>query len=41
MIVEARGLGKVFPMPAGPVTALQDASIRIHPGDYIELSWTQ
>jgi len=37
VIVEARGLGKVFPMPAGPVTALRDASIRIHPGDYIAI----
>jgi putative ABC transport system ATP-binding protein len=35
--VEARGLGKVFPMPAGPVTALQDASIEIHTGDSIAI----
>ena len=37
MIVEARGLGKVFPMRAGPVTALQDASLEIHGGDYIAI----
>ncbi len=37
MIVEARGLGKVFPMPAGPVTALADASLRIDRGDYIAI----
>jgi putative ABC transport system ATP-binding protein len=37
VIVEAQGLGKVFPMPAGPVTALQDASIRVQPGDYIAI----
>jgi putative ABC transport system ATP-binding protein len=33
-IVEARGLGKVFPMPSGPVVALREASIRVEPGDY-------
>jgi len=33
-IVEARGLGKVFPMPSGPVVALREASIRVAPGDY-------
>ena len=37
MIVEARELGKVFPMPAGPVTALQDASLEVHAGDYIAI----
>ena len=37
MIVEARGLGKVFPMPAGPVTALSDASLRVDGGDYIAI----
>jgi predicted ABC-type transport system involved in lysophospholipase L1 biosynthesis ATPase subunit len=33
-IVEARGLGKTFPMPSGPVVALREASIRVGPGDY-------
>lgn len=37
MIVEARGLGKVFPMAAGPVTALQDASLKVHEGDSIAI----
>jgi putative ABC transport system ATP-binding protein len=34
-IVEARSVSKVFPMPAGPVTALRDVSLRIAPGEYI------
>jgi putative ABC transport system ATP-binding protein len=33
-IVEARGLAKVFPMPAGPVRAVHDVSLTIHSGDY-------
>jgi ABC-type lipoprotein export system ATPase subunit len=37
VIVEARALGKVFPMPAGPVTALQDASLDIRERDYIAI----
>ena len=37
MIVEARGLGKVFPMAAGPVTALQDASLKVREGDSIAI----
>jgi putative ABC transport system ATP-binding protein len=37
VIVEARGLGKVFPMAAGPVTALQDASLEVYKGDYIAI----
>ncbi len=34
-IVEARGLRKEFPMPAGPVTALQDVDLRVEPGEYL------
>jgi putative ABC transport system ATP-binding protein len=34
-IVEARGVSRVFPMPAGPVAALRDVSLRIGPGEYI------
>ncbi len=34
-IVEARNVSKVFPMPAGPVTALRDVSLRIERGEYI------
>ena len=36
-IVEARGLTRVFPMPAGPVTAVREASLRIDAGDYIAI----
>jgi len=35
VIVEARRISRVFPMPAGPVTALQDVSLRLSPGDYV------
>ena len=35
MIVEAREITKVFPMPAGPVTAVHDVSLRIEPADYV------
>jgi putative ABC transport system ATP-binding protein len=34
-IVEARHVSRVFPMPAGPVTALDDVSLRIEAGDYL------
>jgi putative ABC transport system ATP-binding protein len=34
-IIEARNVSKVFRMPAGPVTALKDVSLRIEPGEYI------
>jgi putative ABC transport system ATP-binding protein len=34
-IVEARQVSKVFPMAAGPVTALRDVSLRIAPGEYL------
>ena len=37
-IVEARGLGKVYPMPAGPVEALREVSLRVEPGDYVAIS---
>jgi len=30
--VEARGISRVFPMPAGPVTAVRDVSLRIEAG---------
>ena len=33
-LAEARGLAKVFPMPAGPVHALSDVSLVIEPGEY-------
>jgi putative ABC transport system ATP-binding protein len=34
-IVEARQVSRVFPMPAGPVSALRDVSLRIAKDDYI------
>lgn len=34
-IVEARNVSRVFPMPAGPVAALRDVSLRIAAGEYI------
>ena len=37
-IVEARGVGKVYPMPAGPVEALREVSLRVEPGDYVAIS---
>jgi len=37
-IVEARGVGRVFPMAAGPVTALRDVSLRIDAGDYVAIT---
>ncbi len=36
-IVEARGLTRVFPMQAGPVTAVREASLRIESGDYVAI----
>ena len=37
-IVEARGVGKVYPMPAGRVEALRDVSLTVEPGDYVAIS---
>jgi putative ABC transport system ATP-binding protein len=37
-IVDARGISRVFPMPAGAVTALRDVSLRIEPADYIAIT---
>jgi ABC-type lipoprotein export system ATPase subunit len=36
-VVEARGISRVFPMPAGPVTAVADVTLRIAPGDHIAI----
>ena len=36
-IVEATHVGRVFPMPAGPVTAVADVTLRIAPGDHIAI----
>ena len=37
-IVEARELTKIFPMPAGPVVALDAVSLSIDAGDYVAVS---
>ena len=37
-IVEARGVTKTFPMPAGPVTALCDVTLQIDRGDYVAIA---
>ena len=36
-IVEAHALTRVFPMSAGPVTAVREASLRVDRGDYIAI----
>jgi putative ABC transport system ATP-binding protein len=36
-IVEARGLTRVFPMHAGPVTAVREVSLRVEAGDYLAI----
>ena len=37
-IVEGRDLTRVFPMPAGDVTALGHVSIRIEPGEHVAIT---
>jgi putative ABC transport system ATP-binding protein len=34
-VVEALGVSRVFPMPAGAVTALADVSLRVEAGEYL------
>jgi putative ABC transport system ATP-binding protein len=36
-VVEGREITKVFPMAAGPVTAVQDVSLRIEPAEYVAI----
>jgi putative ABC transport system ATP-binding protein len=36
-IVEARGLTRVFPMHAGPVTAVREVSLRVEAGEYLAI----
>jgi putative ABC transport system ATP-binding protein len=38
VIVDAAGVSRVFPMPAGPVTAVRDVSLRIAAGEHIAIS---
>jgi len=37
-IVEASGLCKTFPMPAGPVVAVDDVTLRVAAGDYLAIT---
>ena len=37
-IVEATNISRIFPMPAGPVTAVADVTLRIAPGDHLAIS---
>jgi putative ABC transport system ATP-binding protein len=37
-IVEARSVTRTFSMPAGPVVAVRDASLRIEAGDHVAIS---
>jgi len=36
-VVEARGVSRVFTMPAGPVRALTDVSLAVAPADYVSI----
>jgi putative ABC transport system ATP-binding protein len=36
-IVEARNISRVFPMPAGPVTAVADVTLKVLRGDHIAI----
>ena len=38
LIVEAVELSRIYPMPAGPVTALRDVSLRVRHGDYLAVT---
>jgi putative ABC transport system ATP-binding protein len=38
LIVEARGIWRVFPMPAGPVAALRDVTIDVGEGEYVAIT---
>jgi ABC-type lipoprotein export system ATPase subunit len=37
-IVEARAVSRSFPMPAGPVTALREVSLRVDAADYVAIT---
>src|SRR5690348_3159261 len=36
-IVEAHHVSRIFPMPAGPVTAVADVTLEIAPGDHVAI----
>jgi len=37
-VVEAQGVSRVFPMPAGAVTALRNVSLQVDRGDYVAIT---
>jgi putative ABC transport system ATP-binding protein len=37
-IIDAHAVSRIFPMPAGPVTAVRDVSLRIQAGEHIAIS---
>lgn len=37
-VVEARAVSRVFPMPAGPVTALHEVTMRVEAGEYVAIA---
>ena len=37
-IVEARGISRIFPMPAGPVPALRDVTMAVGEGEYVAIA---
>jgi putative ABC transport system ATP-binding protein len=37
-IVQAQGVSRVFPMPAGPVVALRDVTIEVTEGEYVAIA---
>jgi putative ABC transport system ATP-binding protein len=36
-VVEARAVSKIFPMPAGPVAALREVSLRVDAGEHVAI----
>ena len=36
-VVDARGVGRIFAMPAGPVLALHNATLRVESGEYVAI----
>lgn len=36
-VVEARGVSRIFPMPAGPVTALRDVTMQVGEAEYVAI----
>jgi len=38
VIIDAQAISRVFPMPAGPVTAVREVSVRIAGGEHIAIS---